>query len=167
MLIGLAVTPYLLTRLGVERLGVLTLIWALIGYFSIFDFGLGRALTYKVASLRGAGRLDGVWQSISSGLLLLTGVGLIGAVLVAALAEFSGVHWLNVSPRIYPETKLAVLVAAAAIPITTLTSGLKGVLEGLQSFKIANVLRTLLGISNFLVPVAAVQLYGANIAAVV
>jgi O-antigen/teichoic acid export membrane protein len=167
MLIGVAVTPYLLTRLGVERLGVLTLVWALIGYFSIFDFGLGRALTYKVSSLKGAGSLDRVWESIRSGLLLLTGVGMIGVVVVAILVESFGVHWLNVSPRIYEETRLAVLVAGAAIPITTLTSGLKGILEGLENFKTANLLRTLLGFSNFLTPVAAVELFGPNMAVVV
>ena len=45
--------PYLLKQLGNEAFGVLTLIWALIGYFSLFDMGVGRALTYELSKLRG------------------------------------------------------------------------------------------------------------------
>ena len=51
MLIGIATIPYIYRQIGIERIGVLTLIWALIGYFSIFDFGLGRAITQRIASL--------------------------------------------------------------------------------------------------------------------
>ena len=36
--------------IGVEAFGILTLIWSLIGYFSLFDFWLGRALTQRVAA---------------------------------------------------------------------------------------------------------------------
>jgi len=39
---------YCLQQLGKEAFGVLTLIWALIGYFSLFDFGAGRALTFEL-----------------------------------------------------------------------------------------------------------------------
>jgi O-antigen/teichoic acid export membrane protein len=167
MLVGVVAIPYLLTKLGVERLGVLTLIWALIGYFSIFDFGLGRALTYKVSSLKGRGRVDRVWESITSGLILLTGVGIVGVAIVTALVLLVGVHWLNVSPHVYEETKMAVLIAGVAIPITTITSGLKGILEGLENFRMANILKTLLGFANFLIPVATVRFFGANLGFVV
>src|ERR1700733_1905243 len=37
--------PILVHRLGADRFGVLTLSWAVAGYFGLFDFGLGRALT--------------------------------------------------------------------------------------------------------------------------
>ena len=49
LLIGLLCIPFLVKNIGIERFGVLTLIWTLIGYFSIFDFGIGRALTYSVS----------------------------------------------------------------------------------------------------------------------
>src|SRR3546814_13571862 len=49
LLVGLFSVPYLVKNLGVEAFGILTLIWALIGYFSLFDFGLGRALTQQIA----------------------------------------------------------------------------------------------------------------------
>ena len=41
--------PLLIRGLGTDRFGVLTLAWMVIGYFSLFDLGLGRALTQVVA----------------------------------------------------------------------------------------------------------------------
>ena len=37
-------TPYIYQHLDAEQFGILTLIWAIIGYFSLFDMGAGRAL---------------------------------------------------------------------------------------------------------------------------
>src|ERR1700733_5928650 len=41
--------PILVHRLGTDRFGVLTLSWMVAGYFGLFDFGLGRALTKTMA----------------------------------------------------------------------------------------------------------------------
>ena len=167
MLIGFAVLPYLLARLGVGRLGVLTIVWALIGYFSIFDFGLGRALTYKVSSLQGQGQMDRALGSIKAGVLLLVVIGCIGAAAITTVVVVFGIGWLNVNPKIYQETYRSILIASAAIPLTTITSGLRGALEGLERFKAANILRTTLGISNFVIPAATVALYGPDLALIV
>src|SRR5882762_6152548 len=42
--------PLLIRGLGTDRFGVVTLAWILIGYFSVFDLGFGRALTQVVAA---------------------------------------------------------------------------------------------------------------------
>ena len=39
--VGLAAVPVLLRGLGAERFGVVLLTWTLIGYFGLFDFGIG------------------------------------------------------------------------------------------------------------------------------
>ena len=41
--------PVILHGLGTDRFGALSLAWLLIGYVSLFDLGLGRALTKLVA----------------------------------------------------------------------------------------------------------------------
>ena len=35
--------PYVIEGLGAARYGIFTLIWAVIGYFSVIDLGLGKA----------------------------------------------------------------------------------------------------------------------------
>ena len=78
MLAAVIAIPILIDHLGASRFGVLTLAWAAIGYFNLFDLGLGRALTQIVAArLAGTGprgELTTVaWTALS--LMLLLGVG--------------------------------------------------------------------------------------------
>src|SRR3954466_7987365 len=47
--------PVLIAGIGTDRFGVLTLAWITLGYFSLFDLGLGRALTKLVADALGRG----------------------------------------------------------------------------------------------------------------
>src|SRR5215471_13808988 len=49
MTVGLVAIPILVRGIGVARFGVLSLASVLIGYFSLFDRGIGRALTKLVA----------------------------------------------------------------------------------------------------------------------
>lgn len=49
MAVALFAIPILIRGIGVPRFGVLSLAWIVIGYFSLFDFGMGRALTKLVA----------------------------------------------------------------------------------------------------------------------
>src|SRR2546422_7955265 len=55
MVVAVFCIPILIRSLGRERFGVLTLAWALIGYASLFDLGLGRALTPLLARELGSG----------------------------------------------------------------------------------------------------------------
>src|SRR3954452_2891824 len=51
--VGLLVIPTLVHRMGLERFGVLTLIWGLIAYAGLLDLGIGRALTKLMADRLG------------------------------------------------------------------------------------------------------------------
>ena len=49
LLIAVFTIPVLIKDLGDARFGLLTLIWAVVGYFGLFDLGLGRAMTQQLA----------------------------------------------------------------------------------------------------------------------
>lgn len=53
MLVAIPAIPALISGLGAARFGVLTLAWVVVGYFSLFDLGLGRAMTQLVAEKLG------------------------------------------------------------------------------------------------------------------
>ncbi len=166
-MLGIITIPYLLGHLGKEALGILTMVWALIGYFSLFDFGLGRGLTQQVATKLATGLAEQVPSLVKTGLLLTAATGLIGGGLLACLANVLGYKWLNVSIPLQQSVVQSLLIASLGIPLTTLTVGLRGVLEAYEDFKTANLLRMLLGFATFGLPALSIMVFGTSLVIVV
>ena len=146
--------PILARSLGPERFGALTIGWAVIGYFSLFDFGLGRALTSLVAVASSAGDQRRMAKLVWTCLAALLPLGLIGGLVVGALSPLLVQRVLKISPTLQRETLHAFYLLAAAIPVVIVTTGLRGVLEGVRRFDLVNVLRVPMGLATFLAPVA-------------
>lgn len=163
LLAGAALIPFTLERLGGEAFGVLTLLWALIGYFSLFDFGVGRALTFQLSRLSAAGRVEQGTAVLRAGLLLTAAAGLLGVALVGGLAPGLASHWLKISPALQEDARWAFWIAAAGVLPTTLGSGLRGAMEGLDRFAASNIGRILLGTWMFAVPAMSLYLHGASL----
>ncbi len=49
LLVAILCMPMLVHLFGVERIGVLSLVWVIVGYFSILDFGIGPTVTWMAA----------------------------------------------------------------------------------------------------------------------
>lgn len=159
-----AFVPYTLHRLGNEAFGVLTLIWALIGYFSLFDFGVGRALTYELSKLQSANLLDEIPATIKSGVLLTALTGIVGCIIMIILTPWLTSVGLKVGLGWQDEARRAFQYASLGVIFTTITSGLRGALEGLGRFAASNVNKIFLGICMFLLPAVVVYIHGASLA---
>lgn len=167
ILIGAVTIPYLVKNIGVEAFGILTLVWALIGYFSLFDFGLGRALTQQVASCLASNDQSQVSHLVKSGLIFTAFTGVLGGFVLAVLSSPLGHIWLKVSLPLQDDATRCLLISALGIPLTTITTGLRGVLEAYEDFKSANLLRVGLGIANFGLPALTVFLFGPSLTFIV
>ncbi|HCS66448.1 MAG TPA: flippase [Cellvibrio sp.] len=166
LVLGAVTIPLLIPALGLERFGVLTLLWTIIGYFSLFDFGLGRAITQQVATSLGEQRQGEIPQIIKAGLEFTVLTGLLGA-LVLTLGAYPLSHYgMGVSTDLRQEVFISLLIAAIGIPLATLSNGLRGALEGYERFQASNVARMLLGASIFLFPLLAVLLHGKSLVTV-
>src|SRR5215510_7612094 len=152
LLVAAVVIPILIGRLGLDRFGVLTLAWALVGYFGLFDLGLGRALTKVVSEALAGGRegeaAGAVWTA--SAILMAVGV-------VFTIALFFISHWLiysviKVPPALQLESVIAVYWLAVSIPVITVTAGLRGVLEAQHRFGLINIVRIAMGTFSYVGP---------------
>lgn len=159
--------PYTLRELGAEGFGVLTLIWALIGYFNFFDFGAGRALTYEVSRLQSSmqeanaeQRRYAIHHILNAGLLLTAVTGVLGFLLIMGFAYPLAHDWLKITSTWQHETKLALQITALGVIPATLTSGMRGALEGLGQFKESNINKIFLGFSMFILPALSIMLHG-------
>lgn len=163
---AVALIPYTLGQLGSEAFGVLTLIWALIGYFSLFDLGVGRALTFELSKLSADTYTSEIPPILRAGLMLAGAAGILGALLMWTIALPLATKWLKISPQLQGEALLAFKISAVAVIFTTLTSSLTGALEGLQRFAASNLNKMFLGFCMFLLPPLSVALHGSSLVAI-
>ena len=153
IIVAIVSVPLLLRGLGTERMGLLTLSWSVIGYASLFDFGLGRALTQVVAERRQQHTTDGdLPHVVSSALAAMLLLGCAAGIAMLVLAPWATSAGLNVSPQLQRETLAAARLLAIGVPVVVLTSGFRGILEAYERFDLANAVRVPTGISTFLGP---------------
>jgi O-antigen/teichoic acid export membrane protein len=157
LLVGVGTIPVLIHELGPSRFGLLTLIWAVVSYFGLFDLGLGRALTQQLAVVFANKEHKRVGPLVGTATVLMAMLAVVAGILMAAAASW-GVGLIQDVPD-QLEAINAVYAMALAMPFIVLTSGFRGILEARHAFGIVNLIRLPMGLFTFLGPLVVV-LYG-------
>lgn len=157
LLVAVFCIPVLIRELGDARFGLLTLIWAVVSYFGLFDLGLGRALTQLLAVAIVEKDEKRAGSLVATATALMAVLGVFAGILMALLAPW-GVGLIQSVPD-RQEAINAVLWMSLAMPFIVLTSGFRGVLEARNAFWIINAIRLPMGLFTFIGPVL-VLLYG-------
>ena len=153
LVVALVALPVLTRQLGTERLGLLALAWAWLGYAALLDFGLGRALTRMVAAADAGEVLEapiGAFVTTAHVTLALVGV-VVGAV-GATLAPWYVTHVLRVSDALRSDAIIAAMLFALAVPLITGSSVPRAVLEARRQFRDVNLVRLPVSVGTFAVP---------------
>jgi O-antigen/teichoic acid export membrane protein len=149
LLLAAVAIPILVHQLGVDRFGVLSLVWILVGYFSFFDLGIGRAITKLLAEKIALQDSEASAALIWSGLICITLLGICFGAILLAMAPYFLNSVLKIPPIVRTEALESVPWLAAAVPVVTATCGLRGMLEAQQNFAAVNGLRTAFGIMTY------------------
>ena len=152
MVVAIVTIPIIIRGMGVERFGVLSLVWVVVGYFSLFDLGIGRALIKFVSDKLGTSEEHRIPSIVRTSLLLMFLLGVVGALVVLAFSPWLVHRVLKIPQALQTETLRGFYLLAVCIPIVTVTAGLRGILEALQRFRIANVIKIPLSIFSFVAP---------------
>lgn len=152
ILVGVITLPILINGLGDERTGILNIIWLVIGFSSVFDLGLGRALTQLVSKKLAAEAHHELPSIITTTLTIIATAGLIPAILLSLFAP-ALVSFINVSPEIYGEAVGAVYWLAASVPAMLLITCQTGILQAHQEFGKITLLNLPSIFGNFIAPV--------------
>jgi O-antigen/teichoic acid export membrane protein len=167
MIAAVIAIPILIAHLGAARFGVLTLAWAAIGYFGLFDLGLGRALTQAVAVRLGSEQGDHSLAEVSwTALWMMLALGVVGALVVAACTPWIVERGLNVPPSLQMESRTAFYLLAASLPFVVTAAGLRGLLEAHQHFGLGTALRIPLALVTFIAPLVVLP-FSTSLGAVV
>jgi len=142
----LTVPPYL-GLIGEARYGVLTICWTLLGYFGLFDLGLGQATAQRMASLRDASA-ETRGSLLQTALLLSGGLGLLAGGLFWLVGQVLLTRFISSGGFLHAEALAALPWLSASLPITIFSSALGGALQGRERFVALNqtqVAGTLIG----------------------
>ena len=136
-LVQLVTVPLYIHRIGIDRYGVMALVWLLLGYFGFFDLGFGRAIASRVAALTAtpADRAEVFWTGTALSVL----AGAFGGVALYLAAQKLFANVFSVPPSLLAETGAALPYVALALPVATGISALSGALQGREAFAASNL----------------------------
>jgi O-antigen/teichoic acid export membrane protein len=165
IVLSLVTVPLYLHQIGEARYGVLAVVWGVLGYFAVFEFGLGRATTNRIAQLRNDPHEREVvfWNA----LLINLAIGFLGALLLYFIGHAILGTVLKAPSGLRSEALAAVPWLALAVPLTTAAAVLSGALEGRERFLTLNVV-TVAGLSLYqLAPLIYAYAVGPDLAGLI
>lgn len=160
--VSLVTVPIYLDLIGEARYGVLALAWLLLGYFGLFDLGLGRSVAQSLATLRDAPpgeRATTFWTGLGVNL----GLGLAGGALIWPAAHFLFAGAITIEPDLQVEINAAIPWLVLAVPLATLSSVLTGALQGRERFFELNVIAVVCAVMLQVLPLGVAIWQGANL----
>lgn len=145
-LVGLVTSPIILKNAGIEKLGYLTIIWSITGFFSLFEFGISKSITYYISKFKDDYFLRSKFFSCGFFLLLLLSVFivLVGFIILFIVSGFTSL--------LTNELIISIVVVIITIPVVINSNVFKSVLEGDMRFALVSSIRLPTGIFLFLVP---------------
>lgn len=166
IIIALFAIPITIRGLGIEKFGLLSIIWILIGYFGLFDMGLGKAMTQIISEKLGKNAANEIPEIFWTTIISMTVLGLAGGIAVIILSNLLIVSLLKVSSFLRQDALNSMYVVGISIPVVILTTGFIGYFSAEQKFKLINGLKILLGALTFLSPIV-VLLYSNTLFSVI
>ncbi|MGP0020879.1 MAG: flippase [Candidatus Sulfotelmatobacter sp.] len=150
--VALFAIPYAVHGLGAERFGVLSIASALLGYFGIFDLGLGRATTKFVAELLARREPEKLPKVVWASIWVQLAFGAIGTLITVSLIPIAVNRYLKISPPLTAETRSSLYILSTSLCIVLIGNALRGVLEAGQLFNVVNYVKVPTNTSMFLLP---------------
>jgi O-antigen/teichoic acid export membrane protein len=137
LVVGVLLSPIIIRKLGAEQYGVWVLLFSLLDYMRVLDFG------FRSAVLNGSARFRarGDWTGVSRVLVTSTTyfVCIFGACMLAVIASRSVLLGaIDVSDSMRPTAPTLIVLIAIAVTIRLSFSPLTAVLEAFQRFDVVN-----------------------------
>lgn len=166
MIAAVFTIPYIVRGLGENGYGILSVALMVLGYFSIFDLGLGRATVKLVAEHLSPEKIHKVPEIIWTSLALLLLLGCAGGAVAAAVVPIAVTHFFKMPAAFEAQAKTSLFFLCASMPIVLGKDALRGVLQAIQRFDLINYVRVPSGVCFFLFAAIGVR-FGVKVPGIV
>jgi len=160
--LSLVTIPIYIGLIGEARYGVLAIAWLMLGYFGLFDLGLGRATAQRIAVLHDASAEERA-QTFWTALTINVGLGILGGLLIWPVAVYFFGNVFKIEDVLRHEIQSAVPWLILAVPMATLSGVLTGALQGRERFLELNLISILGTILFQLLPLAVAAFWDVDL----
>jgi O-antigen/teichoic acid export membrane protein len=159
--VALWAIPIIVRGLSKEGFGLLAIVWAFVGYFTLLDFGVSRAATKYFSEAAGRGSHTEMYNLLWSSVNSMFVIGLISVVITISATPLLVDHVFHVSESMHQEAVRAFYLSAIGIPFMLIFGVLKGLQMALQRFDLVNLFQALLNGAQYAGSVAVLMMgYG-------
>lgn len=145
--------PILILNLGSEKFGIFSVFLGVVGYSSVLDLGIGRALTQMISSNFGEDKVDkGIEYTIRAGVKCSIVCGIAFGMIIGLIVFFVSEAYISKSITSGTDNFYLAILMSLAVMSQTVSSAYKGANEGLLNFGKINLIRVAVGILNFGIP---------------
>jgi O-antigen/teichoic acid export membrane protein len=148
--VGLVTIPIFVRELGVDRYGVLTLSYLVVGYLGLFDLGLGLAATQQISDALAEGQTDRIPAIFWTSMIIMFGLGIGAAAIITGMSHWLIYTILKIPTSMRTESVGVFLVLGTALPFVLSGSCLTGTLASLQRFDLTTAIGATTGIYSFI-----------------
>lgn len=149
ILLSLICIPIIIRGLGEEKYGAFTIALVFIGYFNLFDLGLGRAITKLISERIGKKKDQEIADIFKTGVTLTFLLGVVGGLIFFFISEPVTVKYLKPPESFLEEVIRGLTYLSIGIPFAIMINSYRGVLEALHEFKSITLVQVLLGAATY------------------
>jgi O-antigen/teichoic acid export membrane protein len=136
---GLIVSPYILHKLGDEAFGLWVLVFAITGYYGLFDFGIRSSVIRYVARFRAIGEHEELNRLVNTTLFSYSCIGFVLLTITALASLFVG-SIFRVQPEFVRTARILFIMVGGSLSLGFPLAVFGGMLEGLQKFYLLNLI---------------------------
>lgn len=167
MAVALLLTPYIVSRLGIEGFGVWSLMLVITSYLQLFNFGIREALVKYVAEFDAKDDALAISRLINTGLAVYLLLGSLILVIAWDLRD-TVITLLRVPATLHADARFVLLVVAVAAILSMVADLFEAVLIGLQRMDVISMITVVTSIPNLIATVILLELgYGLQSLAVI
>ncbi len=145
--VGILITPYIISRIGVDRFGVWAIVGIITGYFGLLDFGIGASYVKYIAEFNTKREMGKINNLINTGFTLYFMLAVIST-LVVFFFRTQILSLLNVPQNLRYDAGVVLLIGITLFGASNAMSSFGAVQGGLQRMDISNNIGVALSIVN-------------------
>jgi O-antigen/teichoic acid export membrane protein len=149
IVLNLAVTPYIVHKLGLEAYGIFAILNVLIGYFSIMDLGIGAASIKYISDYLSKDDRASLKELLKTSFTLYLIIGFLGAITIIPLTGYFIIHVFHISKPLISTARTVFYIAGIGLVIHMPLIFFRSILMALQRFDIL-VKRNLVLLTSFI-----------------